>query len=137
MTRSLALALSMAMAIGGCGGDDDRQAAVSADRATASTAVVTGHDRAHGARFSLNGRTLTVTLTQRSTVRGFAGQMVRVDCVSQRRSGNGVARTLRWPAPSRTIKVRFRAGAGSPPLFCSVDTASLRDRSYHADAVLS
>ncbi|MEA2220186.1 MAG: hypothetical protein QOJ35_2812 [Solirubrobacteraceae bacterium] len=104
--------------------------------AVAAAAVIGGSDRKHGARFSLSGRTLTVTLSATSNVRRFAGQRVRADCVSQLKAGDGVARTLRWPAGSRRLVVRFAAGAGSAPVFCSIDTASLRARSYHIDAVL-
>jgi hypothetical protein len=104
--------------------------------AAAAAAVLGGSDRAHGARFSLSGRTLTVTLSATSNVRRFAGQRVRADCVSQLKAGDGVARTVRWPAGRRRLVVRFAAGAGAAPVFCSVDTASLRARSYHIDAVL-
>jgi hypothetical protein len=132
-----ALSIATALAVGACGDREDPSPAASVDRPTTSTAVVTGQDRAGGARFSLNGRVLTVTLGERSSVRAFAGQTVRADCVSQRRSADGVGQTVRWPARSRSLQVRFRSGAGSAPVFCSIDTASLRDRSYHAEAVLN
>lgn len=104
--------------------------------AIAAAAPIGGRDHGRGARFALSGRVLTVTLTRTSSVRGFAGQRVRAECGSQRRLGAGTARSVRWPAGSRTLKVRFRAGAGPAPVFCSVDTASLTARSYHAEAVL-
>lgn len=99
--------------------------------------VSTGQDSAGGARFSLDGPILAVTLSTSSRVRGFAGQDVRVDCVSQRRQGDGAARTVRWPPRMRTLKVRLPRSAGLRPVFCSVDTASLSGRSYHVDAVLT
>jgi hypothetical protein len=104
--------------------------------AAAAAATHSGSDRGHGARFSLTGRTLTVTLSRTSNVRGIAGQKVRATCVSQRRAGDGPARTLRWPSSRRTLKVHFAASAGAAPLFCSVDSASLRGRTFHLEAVL-
>ena len=104
--------------------------------AAAAAATHSGSDRGHGARFSLTVRTLTVTLSRTSNVRRIAGQKVRATCVSQRRAGDGPARTLRWPSTSRTLKVRFASSAGAAPVFCSVDSASLRGRTFHLQAVL-
>lgn len=104
--------------------------------AVAHAAALTGRDRAHGARFSLSDKTLTVTLRKTSNVRRFAGQRVRAECGSQRSLSSGTAGTVRWPAGRRTLTVRFRSGAGAAPVFCSLDTASLQARSYHAEATL-
>ena len=104
--------------------------------AVAHAAALTGRDRAHGAHFTLSGKTLTVMLSKTSNVRRFAGQRVRAECGSQRSMSRATARTVRWPAGRRTLTVRFRTAAGAAPVFCSVDTASLRARSYHTEATL-
>jgi hypothetical protein len=102
----------------------------------AAAPTISGRDREHGARFVVAGRLLTVTLNATSSVRGFAGKRVRAECGSQRRLDAGAVRTARWPAHSHTFRVRFNAGTGPAPVFCSVDTASLSARSYHSEAVL-
>lgn len=109
----------------GCSGD------------TKAVSQLSGTDRAHRAEFVLTGNTLTVTLASGSGVVGLAGQSVRANCVSQRAHNSGVARTLDWRPRSRRLRVRFSAKVGAAPVFCSIDTASLIDRSYHVEAVLT
>jgi hypothetical protein len=94
---------------------------------TASAAkVLTGRDRAHGAQFSLSGRTLTVTYRTAAGARGFAGHLVRAECVQPLSEGDGPARTLRWRARSRRLELRLPSSPGFAPVFCSVITASRR-----------
>ena len=107
-----------------------------ATAAPAPAAVLTGVDRAHGARFSLSPRTLTITLAANSSVRGLAGQQVAVTCEERRHEGSGISGTLPWPQRSRTLRMRFAAVPFGAPVSCSVDTASRRGRSLHAAAVL-
>ena len=90
------------------------------------TTVLTGRDRAHGARFSLTGRTLTVTFGTAARARRFAGHLVRAECVQPLREGDGPARTVRWASRSRTLRVNLPSSPGSAPVFCSVVTASRR-----------
>jgi len=127
------------LALVGCGSDETPAApsARSAAAPVASAPVLSGRDRANGARFVLAARMLTVTLSRGSRARRLAGQSVRAACVAQRASGDGVARTVSWPAGSRTLRVRFSGAAGGAPVFCSVDTASLQGRTHHIDAVLT
>ena len=89
-----------------------------------AASVMTGRDREHGARFSLSGRTLTVTLDKTARKRGLAGRLVRAECVQPLLPGDGPGRTVRWPARSRSLKVRLPSDPGSAPVFCSVVTAS-------------
>lgn len=109
--------------------------ALSAGSAAAPSQWV-GRDAANGAQFSLMQRTMTVTLSPSSRVRRFAGQSVRASCVSQLARDNGVALTVRWAPKSHTLRVHFRADVGPAPVYCSVDTASLKAHSYHVEAVL-
>jgi len=127
------------LALVGCGSDEtpDGPGARSTAAPVASAPALSGRDRANGARFVLRARVLTVTLNRGSRVRGLAGQSVQAACAAQRASGNGVARTVSWPAGSRTLRVRFSGAAGGAPVFCSVDTASLQGRTHHIDAVLT
>jgi hypothetical protein len=90
-----------------------------------AASVMTGRDRKHGARFSLSGRTLTVTLDTSTKMRGFAGRLVRAECVRVLLAGDGPARTLPWPARRRSLKVLLPSSPGAAPVFCSVVTASL------------
>lgn len=104
--------------------------------AASAAPALSGRDRHHDARFTLRSTTLTVTLGARSRSRGIAGRRVRVDCASQRRLGDGVARTVRWPSRRRRLRVRLPSSAGKTPVFCSIDSTSLRGRVYHLEAVL-
>jgi hypothetical protein len=106
-------------------------------RAEEASSALSGRDDVNGATFSLSGTTLTVTVSPSSRVRAFAGQLVRANCVSQRAHDSGIARTVRWTPRSRTLRVHFGKDVGSAPIFCSIDSASLTQRSYHAAAVLT
>lgn len=104
---------------------------------TEKSSGLSGRDGANGATFSLSGPTLIVTINPSSPVRAFAGQLVRANCVSQRAHDSGIARTVRWTPRSRVLRVHFGDSVEPAPIFCSIDTASLTQRSYHAEAVLT
>jgi len=145
------LAIAAGLLLGACGGETGsngtqptarpasqfpRQPHGAAPPGVSARRARTGRDDARRVLFLLAGQTLTVTLGATSDVRGFAGQIVRVQCASQLRPGPGQARTTHWPPGARSLEVRLGGDLGASPIFCSVDTASLRERSLHTEAIL-
>ena len=103
---------------------------------SAGATVATGRDHAHGARFSMTSKTLTVTLTRPSDVRRVAGAMIGVNCVSRRPPANGAFALERWPAHSRRLVVYGFGVEGPRPVRCAVDVAEPDRRAFHIAALL-
>ena len=97
--------------------------------ASAAEAATTAVDPRTGTRFTLAGSTVKVRLADsargRSLLRTVRRRRVRVGCVGQDLTRRGTASTrARWPARSRTLRVRLPRTIVARATFCSVE---LRD----------
>ena len=94
--------------------------------ASAAEAATTAVDPRTGTRFTLAGSMVKVRLADsargRSLLRTVRGRRVRVGCVGQDLTRRGTASTrARWPARSRTLRVRLPRTIVARATFCSVE----------------